>query len=487
MSSTNITAEFLLRRRWFRSKARKVQGIRIRDTIALAGTDASIVLLDVEFEEGNAETYLLTVAGAAQNHENDALWNPKFTAALLSAVADEMSFEGEHGRIAACHTPAFKRILGGHPIDLPAKVSKAEQSNSSVFYGDRFILKLFRRIEPGINPDFEIGRFLTERGFERTPAVVGHIEYRSRDSEPMSVCLLQQFVPNEGDAWEYTLEAAAEFFERNAEVQPPPTEHPMELLRVQPPSEAVNLIGAYLESARLLGERTAQMHIALSAGGGDPDFEPEPFSTEFRDQLHKRLLAEAGTSIGLIRDKQETLTGRAKEDASRLLELEPRIRETFDQVRKNPIHALRIRHHGDYHLGQVLYTGDDFFIIDFEGEPARSLEERRMKHAAMRDVAGMIRSFQYAAYSALRQREAEPGEAGDKRAAFWTAWVSRAFLEGYFKLAEGHPFLSSDVNERKLLFDVFVLEKALYEVAYELNNRPDWVGIPLRGITGLMT
>jgi maltose alpha-D-glucosyltransferase/alpha-amylase len=153
-------------------------------------------------------------------------------------------------------------------------------------------------------------------------------------------------------------------------------------------------------------------------------------------------------------------------------------------VCENRIHAVRIRHHGDYHLGQVLYTGEDFVIIDFEGEPARPLDERRMKRAAMRDVAGMIRSFQYAAYSAIRNRAGVP-ETADAWAGFWTAWVSRAFAEAYFGSAAGRPFLPDDESERKLLFDVFVLEKALYEVAYELNNRPDWVGIPLRGIVAV--
>ncbi len=455
MPSTNLTGtppladvllDFLLQRRWFRSKARKVRGGRIRDTIAMPGTDSSIVLLNVEFEQGDTDTYLLTV----QNNELDVVGNPKFTAALLGAVAEEKSFEGEHGRITACHTPAFQRILGTNHVDLPAKVSKAEQSNSSVLYGDRFILKLFRKIEPGVNPDFEIGRFLTEHGFQHTPALAGHIEYRASNAEPMSVGILQQFVPNRGDAWEYTLEAAGDFFD----------------------SEAAT-IGDYLESARLLGERTAEMHIAFASGGG-PDFEPEPFTREFRDQLYQQLEAQADTAIGLIREKLDN------EDATRLLELEPQIREKFRQICENPIHAVRIRHHGDYHLGQVLYTGDDFVIIDFEGEPARPLEERRMKRSAMRDVAGMVRSFQYAAYSALRKREAE------KRAAFWTESVSQTFVDAYFRIADGHPFLSPDPAERKLLLDVFLLEKALYEVAYELNNRPDWVGIPLRGIVALM-
>lgn len=479
---TDLLRDFLVQRRWFRSKARQIQSARIRDSIAIPEADCTVILLDVEFAPGDVDTYLLTMADGDPNRE--ALENPKFTNALLNVIANGASFPGQHGTLTACHTATFERIRGASDEQLAAKVSKAEQTNSSVFYGEQFILKLYRKLDAGVNPDFEIGALLTEKGFKHTPAVAGHIEYRAPDSKPMSVGILQQFVPNRGDAWEYTLEQAERFFQRALQHGPPPmppTQHPLELIHVAPPGEAVNLIGAYLESARLLGERTAEMHIALASAGGDPEFEPEPFTGQFRNELHKRLLAQSDTAIGLIRDNQQKLKGEIADDARRLLELEPRIREVFRKICATSFKALRIRHHGDYHLGQVLYTNDDFMIIDFEGEPARPLSERRMKGAAMRDVAGMIRSFQYASYSALRKCEPR-SETGLAWAAFWTGWVSQAFVARYFELARGHRFQPEDETERKLLFDVFVLEKALYEVAYEMNNRPDWVEIPLRGI-----
>lgn len=502
-----VLREFAVGQRWFRSKARNVRGARLRDAIPITGADCTLVLLDIEYEEGDADTYAFTLCLARGEQADtrrgeigavdavdgsrpvlcEALWDRKFTDALLNAIAEQRDFDGAHGRVTTCHTAAFQRIVGTIHPNLPARVSSAEQSNTSVFYGDRFILKLYRKLDAGINPDFEIGRFLTERGFEHTPAVAGHIEYRPGDGAPMSVCILQQFVPNGGDAWDYTLKEAAAFFHRAGDGAPPtlPTEHPMELMAHEPPADAARLIGDYLESARRLGERTAQLHIALSAGGAGPDFEPEPFTDEFRDSLHKSLEKQADTTIAVLRSKRGDLAGTAARDAERLFELEPGIRAHFREVCQNQIRAVRIRHHGDFHLGQVLYTGDDFVIIDFEGEPARPLEERRMKHAAMRDVAGMIRSFQYAAYSALRKRDSKSGN-GERQAAFWTAWVSRGFMKAYFDLAHGHAFLPEDPHDRKLLFDVFLLEKALYEVAYELNNRPDWVGIPLRGIAAIM-
>ncbi|HLJ45971.1 MAG TPA: putative maltokinase [Bryobacteraceae bacterium] len=495
-----VLREDLPHQRWFRSKARTLRAGRIRDSIAIPGTDSRIILLDVEFQEGDVDTYALTVTFAHGETPRgaktiagtlyDALWNGPFTDALLNAISRERSFSGERGNLTTCHTSAFERIAGTRHTRLTARVSKAEQSNSSVFYGDRFVLKLYRKLEPGINPDFEIGRFLTEQGFRHTPAVAGHIEYRGGTAAPTSLGILQQYIPNQGDAWEYTLQSASRFFDRALEtgLEAPPlpgTEHPLELMGMRPPAETEDLIGNYLESACLLGLRTAQLHIALSSGEGGPDFEPEPFTDDFRNKLHGRLIAQADAAIRVVREKRDTLSRPIAQDAQRLLDLEPRILEVFRRLCENRIHAVRIRHHGDFHLGQVLYTGDDFVIIDFEGEPARSLEERRMKRAALRDVAGMIRSFQYAAYSALRKRQ-HVLSGGETWAAFWTAWVSRAFVAAYFGRANGHPFLPDNEHERKLLFDVFLLEKALYEVAYELNNRPDWVGIPLRGVAAVM-
>jgi len=249
------------------------------------------------------------------------------------------------------------------------------------------------------------------------------------------------------------------------------------------------LVGEYVETAQLLARRTAELHIALTAPDAGPEFAPEPFTDEFRDALHRRFVRQLDLTLALIRAKRASFPNRVADDSNRLLELEPRIRRRFHELCKNPIHALRIRHHGDYHLGQVLYTGNDFAIIDFEGEPARSLEERRMKRAAMRDVAGMLRSFQYAAYSAL------PGEGvmdedhtakAEAWADYWNASVGQAFLGSYLAVAAGHAFIPEDGAEHRILLDAFLLEKALYEIAYELNNRPPWVRIPLRGIVSSM-
>ena len=508
-----VLTPFVLARRWYRSKAKHLQSARIHDILTAPGEEWSIVLLEFEYEECDCEIYLCTVAAAFGEARDrvfgeypesaiarialsdgsigvlyEAIGNRSFSDALLAAVAREVTLEGAAGHLSAWRTKTFQQIVGTHQPILCARVSKAEQSNSSIFYGDRFILKIFRKLDAGINPDFEIGQFLTGRGFRYTPAVAGHIEYREAQSEPMLAGILQQFVPNQGDAWEFTLGSAREFYAKTRNRIAPRliSGHPMEENGPQSAAEARRIIGTYIDSAQLLARRTAEMHIALTDSKGGPEFAPEPFTEEFRIALHGRLIRQMDLSLRLIREKQASLESRVAADAQKLLDLEPRIRERFRQVCENPVHAMRIRHHGDYHLGQVLWTGNDFAIIDFEGEPARSLEERRIKRSAMRDVAGMLRSFQYAAYFALPAE----GSAADERrtleteawAEYWNASVGRAFLSSYLAVAGGQAFVPDDTRERRLLLDVFVLEKALYEVAYELNNRPHWVRIPLRGI-----
>ena len=460
MSLADLLPDYVTTRRWYRAKARTLRQLQIADVLPIQEINSEILVLRLDYTEGEPDTYLLPVSKGEQVI-SDAVFDSAFRDWLITAIAQNREIDGQSGGLQASHTSAFT----GAP-QLESSVGRAEQSNTSIIYQDRFILKLFRKLEPGINPDIEIGRFLTERKFEHTPAVLGTIEYRSKDGDVHAAAILQTFVPNRGDAWKYTLESLDEFFHRIAGSSPPelPSQHPLDLATEEPPE----LIGSYLESARLLGTRTAQMHMALTDPHGGPDFAPEPFTPADGERLYQDMLSQADIAFELL--------GR-KNGAPELLRAEYRVTERFAPLRNHPIRSVRIRHHGDYHLGQVLYTGDDFMIIDFEGEPARTLKQRREKALAMRDVGGMIRSFQYAAYSA----------GNDERwADFWTAWVSATYLKAYLDAAGDSPFLSTDPEERRILLDAFLLQKALYEVAYELNNRPDWLRIPVRGILGLI-
>lgn len=253
---------------------------------------------------------------------------------------------------------------------------------------------------------------------------------------------------------------------------------------------ATELIGPYLEEARLLGQRTGELHVTLAQDSDDPGFSPEPFSDASRKALYHGMLALADQVLPLLRKHLTDLPEAVQGNAKTVLSLEEEIRRRFQLIRDRQVTALQIRCHGDYHLGQVLYTGNDFVIIDFEGEPARTLRERRLKGSPLRDVAGMLRSFHYAAYGALLGKVArvapEDFSSWERWARFWYLWVSAVFLKAYLAAAAQAPFLPAAREELQIMLDAHLLEKAVYELGYELNNRPDWVQIPLRGILELL-
>ena len=514
-----LLPEFLRSRRWFRAKARTISEVQVEDTVPLSAANYLLVL-KVSYTEGESDTYLLPLSLTAKADDAvldavgmeplavlrpkdgqdrmlySAFANPAFRSSLLSAIAESKSFTGRKGIFSAERIEAPAASTVDLNPQLESSVSRAEQSNTSVIFGSQFILKLFRKVESGINPDIEVGAFLTEHGFANTPAVLGILEYRSNtENAAYSAGILQKFVANRGDAWKYTLDSLSGFFERALLRNAPPEsvagEHPLQLMEQTIPADARQLIGDYLQSARLLGQRTAEMHAVL-ARGREADFAPEPFSASDAEKLYEEMHRQADITFNILRQKGEAITGAGTQSARELLQAEDRVRERFAELKNTRIDAGRIRFHGDYHLGQVLYTGSDFMIIDFEGEPARPLSERRNKTLALRDVAGMVRSFQYAAYAALFGQvsglsvNTSNMETVERWSAFWYTWVSAAYLKGYFETAGGANFVPSSPDGRRLALDAFLLHKALYEVAYELNNRPDWVRIPLRGILGLI-
>ena len=254
------------------------------------------------------------------------------------------------------------------------------------------------------------------------------------------------------------------------------------------PTLAQEMIGPYLESVRLLGERTADLHAALASNTIDPDFAPEPFSKLYQRSIYQSMRNLTARTFQLMRSRLKHLPEKGLDLAKKVLELEDKVLDRFHSLLDSRIVTTRIRVHGDFHLGQVLYTGKDFIIIDFEGEPARSLTERRLKRSALRDVAGMMRSFHYAAYHAIYSRAVRPEDiaAMEQWANFWQIWVSAVYLRTYLDLAGPADFLPREAGELQILLNALYLEKAIYELGYELNNRPEWVNIPLLGILQLL-
>ena len=374
----------------------------------------------------------------------------------------------------------------------------AEQSNTSVVYADRLILKVFRRLHEGTNPDLEVGRFLTEQVFfPHIPHVAGGIEYYpGRRAQPMTVGVLQEYVPNEGDAWKYTLDSLAHYFESvlahaEAGISPLPDKSLIELSESGIPTIVGEAAGVYLSSAQLLGQRTGELHLALASNRDDPDFAPEPFTVGYQRSVFHHMRSLTTLVLLLLRQRLEALPEDAGKEAMRVLGIEGDIIARFRIALKHKAAAMRTRCHGDYHLGQVLYTGRDFVIIDFEGEPARPLGERRLKRSPLSDVAGMIRSFDYAVHAALLGQaptviRPEDLPILERWGRLWYVWVSAAFLNSYLAVVEESGLLPSSREELGALLDMYLLEKAVYELGYELNNRPDWVRVPLLGILQLV-
>jgi maltose alpha-D-glucosyltransferase/alpha-amylase len=490
-------------RRWFGAKSRSITALRVFDAISVPGVaDARLLLAEITYNEGEADTYLLPVrlvddaedpSGALVEIRCsdgrsatvvDGCHDHATATALLAAVEAGAQLPGRAGTARGVHTEVFASARG--TAALEPQVWRREGSNSSIAYGDRLMLKLFRRPEVGINPDWELGRFLTDTAhFDHVPATAGAIEYTDAEGRVRTLGLLQRLVPNDGDARQQFMAGLRRFFTDIAVSNLSPDDfaarrHEASLERAEAPALARRLFGDALDQAELLGRRTAEMHLAF-ARAGDPDLAPKPFTPDYQRSLYQATRQQLQHVLSLLQRRKHLLDDESEVNADHLLAIGPAVYERLDPVKDLRINALRIRVHGDYHLEQVLVQEGDYVILDFEGEPSASLSERRIKRSPLKDVAGMIRSFDYVARAALD--EVPHVEAGRQSAActYWTAWVGGAFLEGYLG-AGGEALLPEGREASEALLRNFLLEKAAYEVVYELNNRPSWVDIPLRGI-----
>ena len=396
---------------------------------------------------------------------------------------------------------AYRALRGEAGEPLAVRTVRLEQSNSAVIYGDRLLLKMFRRIEEGTNPDLELSRFLSETvRFPHTPTLAGSLEYQDDGGRVSTMGILQEFVRNEGDAWSHALEHAHRFFDRVLTSHPscPPAESdfPHQGLlagfKTEPTPLVRELCDNYLELARLLGQRTGEMHRALASSVDVPELAPEPFSELYQRSVYQGMRSYSRKAFRLLRNRLKLLPEDVQADALTLLLLEQEILDRFQLIVGHKLGGARIRCHGDYHLGQVLFTGKDFMIIDFEGEPTRPFSERRIKRTPLRDVAGMLRSFDYASQTILLNQIAGIVQESELRnvqtwARYWSTWVGAQFLDSYVDTVRDASFTTTEPGEMQVLLQVALLEKAVYELAYELNNRPSWVRVPLSGILQLLS
>ncbi len=523
--------EYIRRQRWFAGKGREIKGGRVEEVVpvSLNGSEARIIVVLMDYVDHDPSRYLVPVAYSAgeaaeaiwEEHPEmvicrvsvgtehgilyDSLADARFPRALLEVIARGSELAGELRVLAGSSHRSRKELLGDDPAALEPTLGRAEQSNSSVRFGTRWILKLFRRVEAGVSQDVEVGEFLRQSKFPHTPELVGVLEFRRDERVTATAAVLHEFVPNQGDAWEHSLDSLGQFFESALasedypETLPMPTDGFLETAMrhvdraEELPQSVRRVVGPYLGSARTLGERTGDLHRTLAARPEVEAFRPEAFSTLYQRSLYQSMRNLLGTSLDRLGRRAYRLEEEERGIARRVLELRPGILDRFRALLHGKLEGRRIRCHGDYHLGQVLFTGKDFQIIDFEGEPDRPLSERRLKRSPLRDVAGMLRSFDYASRTVHRSlpelglttdTRAEPAVACWRR--LWTEWVSVEFLAGYLGVVEGTRLLPEDPAGRRLLLDLFLLEKALYELGYELNNRPAWERLPLEGILSLM-
>src|SRR5437763_3658401 len=494
--------------RWFGSKARTLRELKVVEQpgVSSDADAARFWFVVVSYVDGPTETYALPVkialgnaaravsrsaphaiiarlAGAEETILYDAVWDAKFRSQLFEAIVQRQIMKGHAGDLVGI---AGKAMAAESSVAVDkSQVLGGEQSNSSMLFDNKFFLKIYRKLEDGVNPDVEITRFLTEHAnFPNVPAFVGAIEYRRKKSEPTVVCLLQSAVPNESDVWARTLDAVGRYYERvlgrKADLQNQAT----------PPASLLDELigGVYPEKAKLLGQRTGELHLALASNNDDRAFAPEPFNAMAQRSVYQSMRTLLRRAFTLLEKKLSNLSKVSREEAKQVIAAEQEILAREKRLLDRRSNGAKIRIHGDYHLGQVLYTGKDFVILDFEGEPARALSERKLKRCALRDVAGMMRSFQYAAYSALWQPAMRKEDVPflERWADLWYRQISSVFLQSYLKTASGAIFVPQNPDDLQIMLEAYLLDKAVYEIGYELNHRPDWVVIPVRGIKHIL-
>jgi maltose alpha-D-glucosyltransferase/alpha-amylase len=522
-----ILPDYLKGRRWFGGRSRGVRTATLRDVIPVPARHPSALftLVTVEYREGDPETYALPLAFATGDEAErlrrdaphaivgqlrvvgptraqegwlvDALWHRGVIHALFDAITRRKRFRGGQGTIAGWSArPARRRRAGQPAAPLEPRIADTDQSNTSVMLGDRLVLKLLRKVDEGINPDLAIHRFLDRgrAGFTHLAPLAGALEYHRGGGPPSTLALLNRYVPNEADGWRYASDQVAGCFERVLALPPaerqedPPAGPLVQLADREPPPRVAATIGAFLESARLIGRRTGEMHLALAADATNPDFAPESFSALYQRSLYQSMRNHTRHAFQALRRSLRTLPDPVRDAAGRLLEREAEVLERLAAIRSRRITARRIRIHGDYHLGQLLHLGKDFIVIDFEGDALRPVSERTVKRSALRDVAGMLRSLAHVSLTVLRDQVASgvarPEDAASLRrwAALWSSWSGAAFLDGYFRTAQGGGFLPPDRAELALLLDVYLLERDLIALGHSLSHRPDRVGIAVTGL-----
>ena len=522
---STVLPHFLNRCRWYRGKDRRLLSIRIVENVPVSADGAAGRLLFVEtrYYDGEPETYVLPVAvvagktadriredtphaviarldyGKTASYLCDALYVTRFQNALLQLMRRKRRLRGQHGDLVSRSAPAG-RSRAGKVSFARTEVIRTPQSNTCLNYDSKLIFKLFRRVSEGVNPDAEISRYLTETaGFTHSADFAGALEYDAPGAAVSVIGMLNVWTPNQGDAWHRTLDAARGYYQQALARQHDLKTWPalggtlLEIASQQMPELVEELVGGvYLEFTALLGRRTAEMHLALAGNREDADFRPEPLSLHYQRSLYQSMRRQTKNVFGLLGREVGSLEKGTKKQANLVLGLEDEIIQRLRSVYGQKFNAAKTRHHGNFHLGQVLLTGQDMIFIDFEGALHRSFGERRLKRSPMADVASMIHSFHYAAAHALELSARDVTVSREMRrwletaSDIWYRHVSAAFLRAYMDAIASANLVPEDISEFDTMLNLWLLDQAIGDLGHELRHQTDWVKVPLGAIRRVM-
>ncbi len=515
-----VMPHYLQRVFWFCGKGRIISQISVVDSCRLKQDDPLflLVFLQVTYSERDPETYLLpltwlsnerlqaltdrhplaTITGLSLGDIDgvlcDAIYFEEFRGLFLEMMSGREKVRGANGsELLGLRGRGVTKIYPPRAELFPSRVAAVEQNNTSIMYGERLVFKMYRKLQDGINPEPEMLRFLTgNKRFRNVPSYAGGVEYRAAGGRVYDLGVLQTYISCHGDAWRNTLTSLTQFVEHllshKQELPKLPTRLPtlLEVVDNGIPAQFRDLVrGLHLEMALLLGRRTAEMHLALASNSTDSAWKMEAFSTLYQRSIFQSMRGLLRRNFQALTDNLERLPDNVQRRGTLILAAEKEIIACLQKITGRRLSAMKCRIHGDFHLGQALFTGKDFVFIDFEGVPSHSLSERRLKRSPLRDVAGMIHSFHYATITTLvHHGTSHPEDALllEPWLEAWYIYVSGSYLKAYLHTLKNSPLIPVDRTELAIMLRCFMIQKVVHELGYELNNRSDSVDLPLRGI-----
>lgn len=517
----NVLPGYLSKVKWFSDNGRVIQSIKIVDkaTLLLPENSAFLLLVEVSFPSSLPETYQLPVAfrkgeqadeinhGCPQaaiakvrigNEDGilyDAFFGQELQQEIIKRLAGNQTITQKGSSLHFTGNKAIKKYLKDHD-KVRARALLAEYNNTAIIYDNRFFLKLYRKVEKSVNPEVEILQFLKEVNFTHIPDILGVIEWEY-EKERLALGIMQNAVENSGDARAYMLERLNSFYEKILSQHsvnlpfPQSNGDQFEPLSYNSVSQDVKelISEPAIELTQLLGTRTGEMHLALSSSSTNNNFKPEEFSLHYQRSLYAAWQSVIRETFQNLARNIPSLPNEIREEAQEVLAMKDEVQNELKKIYQKKIDVVKIRIHGDYHLGQILFTGKDYVITDFEGNPARSYSERGLKRSPLRDVASMIRSFHYVAYGGLFLNNQIRKEDVQKLIPFTEQWhhtMSRLFFHAYLETVKDSPFIPKVREDMEILIRVFIIERALHELNHELNNRPEWAIVPIRGLKSVM-